>query len=57
MAIVTKDLRGVGLLDGSPGADLTETSGDWLESVNDPFESFGGPSVTDLIESTNSLSR
>jgi hypothetical protein len=53
-----KDLRGVGLSVGSPGVELTEISGDWLESVGDDTNDvFGGPTVTDLIESTNGLSR
>ena len=58
MAMVTKDLHGVGLLDGSPNLELTEMSGDWLESMSeDARDAFGGPTATDLIESTNGLSR
>ena len=57
MAMATKDLSGVGLLGGSP-VEFTEISGDWLESVAEETKDvFGGPTASDLIESTNGLSR
>ncbi|HET7481924.1 MAG TPA: hypothetical protein VFK89_03595 [Actinomycetota bacterium] len=57
MAMTTKDLRGIGLVEGSPQTDLSETSGDWLASLEEDKTEAFGPTATDLIESSNALSR